>query len=111
MEKKAYDYDDSPQPSYGIWLNQDRELFKNKDLRYAFAHAINIEKVIEKVLWNDYERLEQGFLGYGKYSNTLIKARRFGFTEMLKEVSGFFCSFLVYLKMYKSLHTLISLPT
>jgi len=74
---KIWFFNDTQQSAQGLWLNQDREIFKDKNLRYAFAHAINIERVIEKVLRNDYFRLEQGFVGYGRYTNDTIKARRF----------------------------------
>ncbi|OQX23128.1 MAG: ABC transporter substrate-binding protein [Desulfobacteraceae bacterium IS3] len=74
---KIWFFNDTQQSATGLWLNQDREIFKEKNVRYAFAHAMNIEKVIEQVLRNDYFRLEQGFMGYGAYSDTTIKARRF----------------------------------
>ncbi len=74
---KIWFFNDTQQSASGLWLNQDREIFKDKNVRYAFAHAMNIEKVIEQVLRNDYFRLEQGFMGYGAYSDTAIRARRF----------------------------------
>jgi len=74
---KIWFYNDTPQSATGLWLNQDREIFKDKRVRYAFAHAMNVQKVISKVLRNDYFRLEHGFMGYGAYSNTAIRARRF----------------------------------
>ncbi len=70
-------FNDTQRSAQGMWLNQDKEIFKDKNIRYAFAHAMNINKVIEKVLRNDYFRLEHGFMGYGRYSNKQIKARRF----------------------------------
>lgn len=75
--KKIWFFNDTQQSASGLWLNQDREIFKDKNVRYAFAHAMNIKRVIEKVLRNDYFRLEHGYVGYGPYSNTSIKARRF----------------------------------
>ncbi len=75
-------FNDTPRPAMGMWLNQDRAIFKDPNLRYAFAHAMNIEKVIEEVLWNDYYRLEQMFVGYGKYTNPKIKARRFDLAKV-----------------------------
>jgi microcin C transport system substrate-binding protein len=38
---------------------------------------MNVQKVIEEVLWNDYSRLEHGYVGYGPYSNEKIRARRY----------------------------------
>lgn len=73
---KIWFYNDTQQSAQGMWLNQDKELFQDKNLRYAFAHAMNVEKVIEQVLRGDYFRLEHGFMGYGPYSNYNIKARR-----------------------------------
>jgi len=77
---KIWFYNDTPQSAMGLWLNQDRDIFKDQNVRYAFAHAMNVEKVITKVLRNDYFRLEHGFMGYGLYSNTDIRARRFDLT-------------------------------
>ena len=75
--EKIWFFNDTQQSAQGLWLNQDKDIFRDRNLRYAFAHAMNIEKVIDQVLRNDYFRLEQGFVGYGRYSNTAIKARRF----------------------------------
>ena len=88
--KKIWFFNDTQQSGQGLWLNQDKEIFKDKNLRYAFAHAMNIDKVIKKVLWNDYYRLEHGFVGYGKYSNPAIKARRFDLdkVDMYMKASG-----------------------
>jgi len=74
---KVWFFSDTPQSPMGMYLNQDKDIFKDKNVRYAFAHAMNIEKVIKTVLRDDYFRLENGYVGYGKYSNNKIKARRF----------------------------------
>jgi len=74
---KIWFFNDTQQSASGMWLNQDRGIFRDRGVRYAFAHAMNIQKVIEKVLRNDYFRLEHGYMGYGPYSNDSIKARRF----------------------------------
>ena len=70
-------YNDTTRSPFGLWLNQDKEIFQERNVRYAFAHAMNMQKVIEKVLRNDFTRLEHGYVGYGPYSNNTIKARRF----------------------------------
>ncbi|RPH52982.1 MAG: ABC transporter substrate-binding protein [Desulfobacteraceae bacterium] len=74
---KIWFFNDTQQSAMGLWLNQDKEIFKDINVRYSFAHAMNVERVIEKVLRNDYFRLEHGFVGYGRYSNEKIRARRF----------------------------------
>jgi microcin C transport system substrate-binding protein len=79
---KIWFFNDTQQSATGMWLNQDREIFKDKNVRYAFAHAMNVEKVIEKVLRNDYFRLEHDYVGYGRYSNNTIRARRFDLNKV-----------------------------
>ena len=80
--EKIWFFNDTPQSAQGLWLNQDREIFKDLRLREAFAHAMNIEKVIATVLRNDYFRLESAYVGYGRYSNEGIRARRFDLTRV-----------------------------
>jgi microcin C transport system substrate-binding protein len=70
-------YNDTRRAPYGLWLNIDKDIFKDRYVRYAFAHALNIQKVIEKVFRNDFFRLEHGYVGYDRYSNDTIRARRF----------------------------------
>lgn len=72
---KIWFFNDQEQSAQGMWLNQDKPVFSDKRLCYAFAHAMNIEKVISKVLRNDYFRLPQAFFGYGGYTNRAIKPR------------------------------------
>jgi microcin C transport system substrate-binding protein len=74
---KAWFYVDQPQPDMGMWLNQDEEIFKDQNVRLAFSYAMNFDKVIKTVLRNDYFRLNTGTTGYGKYTNSEIKARGF----------------------------------
>ncbi|MDM8516692.1 extracellular solute-binding protein [Desulfobacterales bacterium HSG16] len=82
--EKIWFFNDKERSANGMWLNEDKKIFADKNLRYAFAHAMNIEKVINLVLRNDYYRLEQHYVGYGKYSNDSIKARRFDIEKVDK---------------------------
>jgi microcin C transport system substrate-binding protein len=75
--QRIWFFNDTQQSAMGLWLNQDRDIFKDRNVRYAFSHAMNIEKVIDQVLRGDYFRLEQAFMGYGPYTNDAIRARRF----------------------------------
>jgi microcin C transport system substrate-binding protein len=75
--EKVWFYNDSPQPARGFWLNQNLDLFKDPNLRHAFAHAINMEKLLIGILRNDYRRLHNHYTGYGEYTNPLIKAREY----------------------------------
>jgi microcin C transport system substrate-binding protein len=87
---KMWFFNDVPRSARGLWMNLDREIFKDVNLRYAFAHAMNVEKVITDVLRNDYFRLESAYVGYGPYTNKAIKARRYdiGKVEALMTQSG-----------------------
>lgn len=80
--ERIWFYNDTQRPSYGMYLNQEKAIFKDPNVRYAFAHAMNVQKVIEGVLRNDYVRLEHGFVGYGDYTNPTIKARRFDINKV-----------------------------
>lgn len=80
--QKIWFFNNTQQSAMGMWLNQDSPIFRDKRVRYAFAHGMNIGKVMEKVLRNDYYRLEHGFIGYGKYTNTEIRARRFNLDKV-----------------------------
>ncbi len=74
---KIWFYNDYPQPKTGIFLNMDHELFKDRNVRYGFAHSINIQKMIDTVLRGDYERAHSYHIGYGEYSNLDVRAREF----------------------------------
>ena len=87
---KAYDkgyihkikfYNEKPQPPYGLYLNEGDPILADQNVRYAIAHATNIEKVIKTVLRNDYERLERANDGYGDYTNNEVKARTFDLAQ------------------------------
>ncbi|WP_457553788.1 extracellular solute-binding protein [Desulfobacula sp.] len=79
---KIWFFNDQERSAQGMWLNQDKQIFKDRRLCYAFAHAMNIEKVIAKVLRGDYFRLSQAFFGYGKYSDHTIKPRTYDITKV-----------------------------
>ncbi len=70
-------YNDVPQPISGLFLNEDASPLDDVNVRYAVAHALNVDKVINTVLHGDYERLQTAHDGYGDYTNTTIRAREF----------------------------------
>lgn len=74
---KIWFFNDTRQSAAGLFLNLDKEIFKDKNLRYAFSHAINFDKIIKEILRNEYYRLDHGFVGYGEYSNDKIKAKTY----------------------------------
>jgi microcin C transport system substrate-binding protein len=87
---KIWFFNDMERSAQGIFLNQDKEIFRDRRLCYAFAHAMNIEKVITNVLRNDYFRLSQAFSGYGDYTDEGIKPRLYdiGKVETLMAEAG-----------------------
>lgn len=70
-------YNDVPRPAYGVYLNQADPILADRNVRYAIAHAMNVQKVIDTVLHGDYERLQTINEGYGEFTNHNIRARRF----------------------------------
>ena len=88
--EKIWFFYDTQQSASGMWLNQDKPIFSDINVRNAFAYGMNIEKVISKVLRNDYFRLDHAYVGYGKYSNTKIKPHKYSIpkVESLMKKSG-----------------------
>ena len=70
-------YNDVPQPSQGMFLNESDPILADRRVRYAIAHASNIQKIIDTVLRGDYERLNSQYEGYGDYTNPAVLARNF----------------------------------
>jgi len=79
---KIWFFNDQERSAQGMWLNQDKQIFKDRHLCYAFAHAMNIEKVINNVLRGDYFRLAQAFFGYGQYTDYTIKPRTYDIAKV-----------------------------
>jgi microcin C transport system substrate-binding protein len=74
---KIWFYNDVPQPSGGMYLNEANADLKSIDVRYGLAHSMNFDKVLNTVLRGDYLRLHNIDTGYGEYSNPDIRAREF----------------------------------
>jgi microcin C transport system substrate-binding protein len=85
--KKSWFYTDKRENASGIFLNQDKPLFKDHNVRLAFSHAMNYGKLITGLLRNDYSRLHGQNMGYGEYSNNNIKAREYDIAKV-EELMG-----------------------
>jgi microcin C transport system substrate-binding protein len=85
---KIWFFNDTQRSPQGFYLNEATPLFNNKNLRLAFAHAVNVDKVITQVLRNDYFRLNHAFEGYGDYSNKNIKARPYDIAMVTKYMTA-----------------------
>jgi microcin C transport system substrate-binding protein len=70
-------YNEAPQSIAGLLLNVDVEIFSDQNVRYGFAHSLNVQKVIDTLLRGDYEREDTAFSGYSNYTNGDIVARKF----------------------------------
>ncbi|MDE2489953.1 MAG: ABC transporter substrate-binding protein [Elusimicrobia bacterium] len=75
--KKLWFYTDAPLPDFGMYLNMDDPLFKDRNVRLGFQYAMNVDKVTRRVLHGDYERLRGITEGYGAYTNREIPERPF----------------------------------
>lgn len=80
--ERIWFYNDTRRTPQGLYLNEDRDIFKDPNLRKAFAHAMNVDKVIQKVLRGDYFRLNHAYQGYGEYSDETIKARPYDINKV-----------------------------
>lgn len=75
--EKYWFYNDAPQPEYGIWLNTDREILKDINVRRGLMHSFNVQKVLDTVLRGDYERQHNNATGSGEFENKELRARAF----------------------------------
>ena len=74
---KLWFYNESPQYSSGLWLNQDNPILQDYNVRLGLAYSFNIEKVNQQVLRGDYERKQSIHTGFGEFTNPHIRAREF----------------------------------
>lgn len=79
---KLWYYNQARRPTSGLYLNLDKEIFKDRNLRYALAHAINFDKLNSQILRNEAVRLNTFYEGYGAYTNKSIKAREFNIAKV-----------------------------
>lgn len=80
---KATFYNDTPRPTYGLWMNESRPLLDNRDIRVGIQHATNWKLVIEKFFRGDYTRMRTTSDGYGEFTEPTIKAREYSVDEAL----------------------------
>ena len=78
---KVWFYNDTRQPSSGMYLNQDYALLQDPNIRLGLAYSMNIDRMLNTVLRGDYQRLHNMHTGYGEYTNTEIRAREFDLSK------------------------------
>jgi microcin C transport system substrate-binding protein len=85
-EKKAYQkgfltkaqfFNDIPRPPYGLYLNTQRPLLSDVNVRVGLQHATDFQRVIDGFYRGDYERLQQFSEGLGKFTDPSIRVRRY----------------------------------
>jgi microcin C transport system substrate-binding protein len=88
--QKIWFYNEVRQPTMGFYLNLDKSILKDVNLRYALAHAINFDKLNAQILRGDYKRLHNFDTGFGEWTNPKIRAREFDINkvEYFMEKSG-----------------------
>ena len=88
---KLWTYFEGGQGARGLWINESRSPFDNRDVRYALGHAINFDAVNKLILRGEWQRLESFYVGYGAYVDDTIKAREYSVEKasVLMEKSGY----------------------
>jgi len=76
IEKKKF-FRDWPIIPWGIYLNVEEGVLKNKDVRVGLHHAMNFQKVNDQMFRGDYVRVNQFSDGFGRFTNKSIKARKY----------------------------------
>ena len=85
-EKKAYQngyltkaqfFNDIPRPPYGLYLNTQKPLLSDIDVRLGLQHATDFQRVIDGFYRGDYARLNQFSEGLGKFTDPSIRPRRY----------------------------------
>ena len=74
---KLWFYTDAPEYAFGMWLNQDNPILKDRNVRLGIAYSMNIDKVNKQVLRGDYVRMNSYSTGFGEFTDKTIKARPF----------------------------------
>ena len=68
-------YNQYPRVPRGLFINCSRPLLDNRDVRIGLQHATNFQKICEYDFRGDAARQNTYSDGYGRFSNTEIKAR------------------------------------
>jgi microcin C transport system substrate-binding protein len=74
---KLQAYNDLPRSDYALILNSSHGPFQDQRVRQAMAHSMNVQRVIDELLKDGYQRLQGISQGYGTFTAPGIKARPF----------------------------------
>ncbi len=70
-------YNEFPQVSWGIRINESKPPLDNLDLRIGINYAMNLQKVLDVDFRGDKTRMNSTEAGFGKFTNPAVKARPF----------------------------------
>ena len=76
IEKKKF-FRQWPNIPWGLYLNVEEGVLKNKDVRVGLHHAMNFQKVNDQMYRGDYVRINQFSDGYDRFTDRSIKARAY----------------------------------
>ncbi|MDR0352488.1 MAG: extracellular solute-binding protein [Opitutaceae bacterium] len=68
-------YNDTPRPTYGLWINSSKPLLGNRDIRIGINYASNWQLVIEKFARGDWTRMQTTSDGYGEFTHPTLRSR------------------------------------
>jgi microcin C transport system substrate-binding protein len=81
---KAVFFNDTPRPTYGLWINTSKPLLGNRDIRVGIHHATNWQLVIDKFFRGDYVRMRTTADGYGEFTHPTLQPREFSVQKALE---------------------------
>jgi microcin C transport system substrate-binding protein len=81
---RAVFYNQTPRPTYGLWINSDRPHLNDREVRVGINYATNWDKVIAEYFRGDYFRMRTTADGYGEFTHPTLKARPFDVEKALE---------------------------
>lgn len=74
-------YNQYPRVPRGLYLNLDKSILKDPNLRIGLAYATNWQRVIDAIFNGDFSRLQNFSEGFGPFTNPAVSARPFSITK------------------------------
>ena len=75
--ERAWVYDQLPAARIGVYMNSEKPRLNDRTLRLGIQHAINYDRVNERLYRGDRRRIRSFADGYGRYSHPTLAARSF----------------------------------
>lgn len=80
---KVIFYNDTPRPTYGLYINSKQPLLDNQDIRIGINYAANFDLVNQTYFHGDYVRMQTTADGYVQVPFPAIHARPFSVDQAL----------------------------